>query len=392
MASKTKQRRLLIISNTLQSFGGGERWALEVASKLRERFQITIINPISASDKARISKGDLLKNYDLAGVDIVDVNCYGISTKLEGVEFVTRFPKPSDYFKLASAIKESEVIYQISFNPFLLANTIFLSKLYGKRLILGLHDPVFLVGTQAAGTRSTFAGLTQSFILRNVREIHAQTDTQVKLLRAAGYCGKVHLIPPLLYFKPRKQSPKMSDRFIALYVGRLSIFHKGLDLLDEIIKLTLKKNRSIEFHLIGSGDDGEALIEGLSNTYKKNVKWYRFVKDSFLKEEYSKASLFLMPSRYETPGLTLLEAQSYGEPAVAFNVPGPKDTMKASVQGVLVKPFDIEDFSEAILKYHDLHAQDRHAYLAMRSKISSEIRARYSEKAFLSKFEAMLKS
>ena len=99
-----------------------------------------------------------------------------------------------------------------------------------------------------------------------------------------------------------------------------------------------------------------------------------------------------MPSRYETPGLTLLEAQGYGVPAVAFNVPGPKDIIKDSMQGALIEPFNIDKFSEAMLDYYKLYKKDKATYLGIKLKIRKLIQDRYGEEEFMSKFISMLKS
>ena len=47
--------------------------------------------------------------------------------------------------------------------------------------------------------------------------------------------------------------------------------------------------------------------------------------------------------------MTLMEALSFAKPAVAFDVPGPQEMISDGEDGILVKPFDVEQFSAAIV-------------------------------------------
>jgi glycosyltransferase involved in cell wall biosynthesis len=388
---RIQRKKLTIILNTLQSFGGGERWALEAAVRLKKNFDITLVNPISRNDIVRISKQELLKTYDLRGVDIVDVECYGVNTKLKNTgKFTMRMPKPKELSKLKNAIVNADIVYDITLNPVLISYSLLLARVYKKRFILGMHNPEFLMEKQG-GDSGPVLNMVQKFLLKRVKEIHALTETQVHLLHKLNYKGRVHHIPHFLYFEPAKPSATTNrDGFVCLFVGRLAVLQKGVDLLEVIIGKTLKKSKQIKFRIIGSQDDGEAVVKRLERKYHGNVSWRGFVSDSSLKNEYKKANLFILPSRYETTGLSLLEAQSYGMPAVAFNVSGPNEIIKTSAQGALVKPFDVDAFSEAILESFRSHEKDGKAYLRRKLKIYKLIKSRYSEKKFISKFTDML--
>ncbi len=386
---RAPKKRLTMILNTLQSFGGGERWALETAERIKKDFDITIVNPVSRSDNIRISKQELLRTYDLKGIDIVDVECYGVKTKLKNTgRFTMRMPKPRELSKLKSAIVDSDIVYDITLNPVLISYSLLLSRVYRKRFILGMHNPEFLM-EKKGGDSGPVLNMVQKFLLKRVKEVHALTETQVHMLHRLNYKGKVYHIPHFLYFESAKPNAANKE-FVCLFVGRLAVLQKGIDLLETIIGKTLKKNGQIKFRIIGSKDDGETIVRGLERKYRGNVSWRGFVSDASLKNEYKRSSLFILPSRYETTGLSLLEAQSYGIPAVAFDVSGPNEIIKAGAQGTLVKPFDVDAFSEAILTLFKSHEKDGKAYLDRKLKIYKLIKDRYSEKKFISKFTDML--
>ncbi len=388
---RTPKKKLAIILNTLQSFGGGERWALEVAVRLKKDFNITLVNPVSRIDTMRIPKAELLKRYNLKGVNIVDVDCYGVNTKLSNTGgFVTRLPKITGLPKLRKVIANADIVYEVTLNPVILSYSLMLSRFYKKRFILGMHNPEFLMKKRDS-KGNPILNLTQKILLKHIKEIHTLSQLQVDMLHELKYKGRVYNIPHFLYLEPAV-SNIISNRkeFICLFVGRLAVPQKGIDLLEGIIENTIKKEKHLKFHIIGSGEEGAGTVRRLASKFPHNVSWHGFVTDASLKSEYKKASLFLMPSRYETTGLSLLEAQSYGIPAVAFNVSGSKDIIKTSVQGTLIKPFDVGRFSNAILDFFDLYLEDSGAYFNRKLKIHNIIKKRYAPDKFVSRFTRML--
>ncbi len=109
---------------------------------------------------------------------------------------------------------------------------------------------------------------------------------------------------------------------IIINVGRQSI-QKGLPQLLDAAKLTIEKNPKVIFVLVGSGDMHYELIEkaaylGISG----NVVFTGFVKGSRLRDIFSLADLFVMPSVSEPFGSTPLEAIGLGTPVLISNQSG----------------------------------------------------------------------
>lgn len=389
--------KVTIIANRLASFGGGERWVCEAVSRLKTHLEINVINPVSGKDTIRMEEKRLRGKYRLNNVKITDLECLGVDSQAPGTgSFILLIPGISALGRLSASIKESDVVYEVSFNPLLLFWSILFSRLHRKRFILGMHNPDFIIGQISRSGRSSGnwpSGFVQSIILRWVNEIHVQTESQQGILSEMGYSKTSYYIPHFLYFKVGKDEFSLNKRdFVVLFAGRLAVFQKGVDLLGEIVEKTIPKNDEIRFHIVGSGEDGEETVRGLARSYPRNVKRMGFLSEERLIAEYKEGCLFICPSRYETPGLTLLEAQNYGLPAVAFKVPGPEDIMKEDFQGSLINAFDTSKFSQAILRYYKSYKKDKGKYLTIKKRIHSAIAERYSTERFVKDFVKMIKN
>jgi glycosyltransferase involved in cell wall biosynthesis len=75
----------------------------------------------------------------------------------------------------------------------------------------------------------------------------------------------------------------------------------------------------------------------------------RLGSDEDIRDAYSAADLFLLPSLEDNLPNTILESMSCGTPVVAFDVGGVPDMVTAGVNGLLVKAFDTQKMGEAIV-------------------------------------------
>jgi glycosyltransferase involved in cell wall biosynthesis len=379
--AKTK---LTVIGNTLETFGGGERWLMETAVMLKDTMDITIINPVSPKDVKRENLAELRKRYK-GSYKIVDVPCS--SRHVKRGNFLMMFPTPTGIARMKEAIRNADVVYELSMNPLILWNAIVFSRIYGKRLILDMGNPLLLREDKLPELKQTPVAMSlQRLLFSAIRELHVQTESQVRMIKKYGYKGKTYYIPHFTFFKPGSPSSGSKDgKFRILFVGRLDVWQKGIDLLAKVIRSALKKDRALVFDLVGSGE-GKNTLKELAAEYKKNVRYHGFVPDETLNKYYGSADLFIITSRYETPGLSLLEAQSYGIPAVGFDVQGPNDIVKDRIQGMLVKPFNTEKFTEAIISEKSKTGGRN----ARKRKISELIQKRYSKAGFKRDFTKMI--
>ncbi len=154
-----------------------------------------------------------------------------------------------------------------------------------------------------------------------------------------------------------------SNKFTILYVGRL-IKEKGLDILIGAFKILIKNeelkmnNRKLYLRIVGSGPE-ENRYKELAEKYldKDLYEFLGFIEKKDLPLFFRDADLFVLPSRSETFGLVLLEANYFGLPVVATDVWGIPYIVKNGINGILVKPTpkSIADGIETLINDKELY-------------------------------------
>lgn len=104
------------------------------------------------------------------------------------------------------------------------------------------------------------------------------------------------------------------DKINCLYVGRFTK-GKNVDLLQYAIKELNNESINIHLHLVGGGGKDHEKVLKIVSENQDIMTFYGQVRDkNILKEYYSKADIFTMPSSYETFGLVYVEAMLQGLP------------------------------------------------------------------------------
>lgn len=368
---KSKSKRILLVTNNIYAMRGGERWAQELATVLKEKLDITIIFPVS---DLRTPHTNFKR---VPGIKYEPI--YGRSFKygLGQTRFDFFMPSLSGFASLVSAISKTDAVYCISSNPIVLSDSIILSKIYKKRVIYGAHNPLFeaVLNKRSAGWK----GMIGRAVLSNVDAFHVLNSIDYKAAKRIFPKADVRLIPNFIYSQPNSNDITVNrKRFVVLFVGTLLKMEKGLDFLSDIIDKTMQKTDKIYFNIIGQEGDSEALIRQLMEKYPKNVKKLGFMNKNRLNKQYSNADLFILTSRKETFGLSLLEAQSHGLPAVCFDVGGPSDIISEDFQGRIIKNFDTEQFANTIFKYYSEWMM-KTGYLNSKRKINRAVIRKFNK-------------
>ncbi|WP_302632330.1 glycosyltransferase family 4 protein [uncultured Clostridium sp.] len=157
--------------------------------------------------------------------------------------------------------------------------------------------------------------------------------------------GKIDYIYNPMEIKEVKKCSLHSKQIVS--VGRLT-YQKGFDMLIDVAKDVLEKNKEYKWLILGDGEDKNRLQEKI-NKYNLQDRLILKGKVSNVEDYYKNSSLYVMTSRFEGLPMTLLEAKSYKMPIVSFDCPtGPSEIIRNNINGYLVKANDIKEMSNKV--------------------------------------------
>lgn len=168
------------------------------------------------------------------------------------------------------------------------------------------------------------------------------------------FLGKPCLNSSIIYnpFVKKKSAdlcfPKIKDGVYRLaLVGRIEMFHKGYDLLIEVLKQTKWKERPIHFSLFGKGPHIR-LLQRLINEYDIRNFTIHDHEDE-VQKIWQTHHILIMPSRMEGQSLSLIEAMRFSRAAIVTDVGGTNELIEDGVNGFIAKypiPYFIDEALE----------------------------------------------
>ena len=140
-----------------------------------------------------------------------------------------------------------------------------------------------------------------------------------------------------------------SERKVILSVGRF-VHQKGFDLLLDAFGGIADGFPDWDLCILG---DGPLLEQFQKQKHQLRIKSQIFYPGRVgnLTDWYTRADIFVLPSRFEGFPNALVEAMSYGLPVVSADcLTGPADLIHDDINGVLVAPEDVEALQAGLLK------------------------------------------
>ena len=138
-------------------------------------------------------------------------------------------------------------------------------------------------------------------------------------------------------FKVENTAPVM------LFAGRISK-EKGTNDLPKVFNLVKEKIPEIKLVIAGDGPELDKLKQNIPEAI-----YMGWIKHDKLTEIYSAADITLLPSKFDTFSMAVLESLSCGTPVVAYNNKGPKDIIINNKSGYLVK--NHKEMAFKVIKY-----------------------------------------
>ncbi len=319
----------VVISNydSLQNpyYGGGGAIAIhEVAKRLKKKHKITII----------FGKYPNSKNHSVDGVTYKHIGPSFLGPKISQLVFMTILPF---YVK-----KLSYDVWIESFTPPI--STAFL-PLFTKKPVVGLAHS--LDGINKSKEYNLPFHHLESFGLKKYKYFIVLTKSVKEKIKQIHPRSTISIIPNGVEIGPNSSTAQ--DNHI-LFIGRIEVNHKGLDLL---IKAYKKISHKTDLPLIIAGTGTKTNTQQLKNVIKKlnlqkKVKLVGRVTGQKKDELFRNAAFVTLPSRYDNQPLTAMEAMSYGKPLVTYELEGLKwIPNKCAIKAL---PLNTDDYAVAMLK------------------------------------------
>ncbi|MDH5506008.1 MAG: glycosyltransferase family 4 protein [Anaerolineae bacterium] len=169
--------------------------------------------------------------------------------------------------------------------------------------------------------------------------------------------GRIAVIPnpvaPVLLEAGREyiEEKNMDGTPIVLYTGRIAHV-KGILTLLQSVTMVSESNPGVRFVIAGqqhASIDNGSLNQALdTNNTRAHVTLLGHVPWDELVLWYRQATVFVMPSYYDTFGISCLEAMAFGLPVVASRAGGLPEVVEDGVTGILVPPKDPNALGTAI--------------------------------------------
>lgn len=325
------------------------RYLSELITELKKKNKITIL---TTSNKTRVVRENNLTIYTVQN---------------------SRFPKRSLAFidhLIKVAITLSRVIKKEKIDIIEFANwesegllyTSFVNIFSKVPVVVRLHTPSAIDHKFNNRKKYLSEKLTEycekKFVMQKQNHLTTSTKFNAKECRKIYDLKNKHIEIIPLGIKPKKLFSKTLDTSrhspAILYVGRIEP-RKGVDILLKAMPKILKKDRNTRFIIVGQENADSGWVDNLKSyipfEYLDRVNFLGYIKNlKTLERLYLQSDVCIIPSRYESFGLTVLDSMSYGNATVASSVGGIPEIITNGIDGVLIKKLTLKDFALAIQK------------------------------------------
>lgn len=324
-----KEKPKIIFSNyddiKNPDYGGGGAVAIhEIAKRLANKFEVIVITG----------------SYDEAADELVDnvlykrIKTHFLGARVGQLIFHFLLPFYAAYQKYDLWVESFTPPFSTSFLPIFTKKPVIglAHMLSGEDMSRKYKIPFYLIEKIGLKTYDYFIVLSKE---AKVKIKNLNRKSRIKIIP-----NGVHL-PRIL---------KTADKKHILFIGRIEMNQKGLDLLLKAYSFISEKI-NYKLAIAGAGIDNE--LSKLKNmiaslNLKDKVEMLGRVKGAKKDDAFKRAAFVVVPSRFETFSLVALEALSYNLPIVSFNIGGLK--WVPTKYCAKAKPFCERDLSQKILK------------------------------------------
>lgn len=213
------------------------------------------------------------------------------------------------------------------------AVVLLIHHVHQKQFALHFPWPASLVG-------QVLEGPVSRVVYRRRPLVAVSPSTRQDVRRTLRLRGPVHVVPNGLTAPSRPHERRPSPFPHVVVVSRL-VSHKRFHLLLEAVDRLRTARPDLRVDVVGDGPEREALERRATDLgLGDHVRFHGFAPAETRDALLTAAWLTVSPSQAEGWGLTVVEANAAGVPAVGFAVPGLRDSVVDGVTGWLVPEGD----------------------------------------------------
>jgi glycosyltransferase involved in cell wall biosynthesis len=308
--------------NSSESWGGGEKWHFEMATRLDERKYETIVVTNSKSELLHRVNKSRLRHYKVFVNNLSFLNIFkviSLAKYLKRQRIKTIIINLSSDLKLAGISAKLAGVENIIYRR---GSALAIKNSWLNRILL--QKFVTKIIANSIETKRTILANNANLV----------EDQKIKIIYNGIDLNNIenHVFNPLIV--------RQNNEVI---IGNASRFseEKGHEFLIEMARILNEQNVNFKLLLAGKGK--------LENKYKKQVELFGLTKKviflGFVDDmtSFNKTiDIFVLSSRYEGFGYVLVEAMAQQKPVLAFNIGSSSEIIENEVSGYLIEKFDIK--------------------------------------------------
>jgi glycosyltransferase involved in cell wall biosynthesis len=137
---------------------------------------------------------------------------------------------------------------------------------------------------------------------------------------------------------------------VILSVGRLN-YQKGFQYLIQAMPHIIQRTPKVMLIIVGEGEQLQYLKQlAISLGVSKHIVFTGALSQTQIPNAYAACDVFVLPSLFESFGISLIEAQAAGKPVISTRTGGAPEALIDGTTGLLVEPADPKSLELAILR------------------------------------------
>ncbi len=200
---------------------------------------------------------------------------------------------------------------------------------------------------------------------------------------------KIYVIPVSFGNKTNVKPKYPSKNTIKIVSAHRMCWEKNIEGNLRVIKALKEKGYSVQYDIFGDGPDKGQLFY-LRDKYRltEEVNYFGKVENQLFKNKLSSYDFFLQLSVSEAFGTSVIEAQSFGVPAIVSNSGGLPETILPNLTGFCLNSWDIETAKDKIIGLYS----DKEKYFQFSKRAIENSHSKFSTESEIQSLLKLYKS